>query len=261
VRSSEIRSQLTAPDDLNRKAPLATRYPEDIEEVTEVRMRGNWDVYRKDVAVTDPAFEFSHKVEQGQGDVKYILTDRLRWLKSQVEPGEVREYAANLKKAYGEVGMTLNLADDQPAAAASSVRPFGATENPRRRLIGYGLLLASWFVIAVLCWRSPEAHRSLNWFLMAQLVWISTTLWILASGFPNSWKTQTLGLIVIYFGSIALQSRAEHAPETHWQHAHVNPQALAAKPAVLRYMIRGLQVLPTTAVLIGIGYYLKALMS
>lgn len=261
VRSSEIRSQLTAPDDLNRKAPLATRYPEDIEEVTEVKMRGNWDVSRKDVAVTDPAFEFSHKVEQGQGDVKYILTDRLRWLKSQVEPGEVREYAANLKKAYGEVGMTLNLADDQPAAAASPVRPSAATENPQRGLIGYGLLLVSWSVIAVLCWRSPEAHRSLNWFLMAQLVWISTTLWILASGFPNSWKTQTLGLIVIYFGSIALQSRAEHAPETHWQHAHVNPQALAAKPAVLRYMIRGLQALPATTVFIGMGYYLKALLS
>ncbi len=270
IRSSEISMQLKAPDDLNRKAPLATRYPEDVEEVTEVKMLGDWEVSPENVAVTDPAFEFSHKVEQGEGDVKYILTDRLRWLKPQVEPGEVREYAANLKKAYAEVGMTLNMADDPSAAAASPVLPAAATaadkgeqhaETLRRQLIELCALLAFWSIIAFICWRSPEAHRSLNWFLMAQVVWISTLLWILASGFQNSWKTQTLGLIVICFGSIALQSRAKHAPETHWQHAHVNPEALAAKPKGVRYMIRGLEVLPAMTIFIGVGYYLKALMS
>ncbi len=271
VRSSEIRTQLATPDDINRKSPLATRYPEDIEEVTEVKLTGDWDVQLKDVIVQDPAFEFSHKVARGEGDVKYLLTDRLRWLKSQVEPDEVRDYAAKLKKAYGEVGMSLNLADSRSSATTSPAAPkvpsVGRTEDERRRatswrqLIELGVLLAFWSILAIICWRSPKTHRSQNWFLMGQVVWISTLLWVLASVFPNSWKTQTLGLIVLFFGSIALKSRVELAPETHWQHAHVNPEALAGKRAGMRYLIRGINAVPTIAMFIGIGYYVKALLT
>ncbi|MCE3261437.1 MAG: hypothetical protein K0R43_516 [Pseudoduganella sp.] len=269
IRSSELRTQLAAPDDLNRTAPLATRYPEDIEEITEVRLSGDWEVKPENFALKDAAFEFSHKVERGEGDVKYVLTGRLRWLKAQVDPAEVREYAANLKKAHDEIGLILYMADS-PATPVKKVKPLNAGIDPvaaatraeqdaqRMQLL---VLVIFWSLLALVCWRSPAAHRPLNWYLMWQVVWISAALWILLARSPNSWKTQSLALIVVYFGSIALQGRADRAPETHWQHAHINPEVLASKAAGVRYLVRGLQALPTLALWIGVGYYIKALMT
>jgi transglutaminase-like putative cysteine protease len=260
IRSSEIRSQLSEPENVNRVAPLTTRYPEDIEEITEVKLSGEWTVRPEDFSVEDPAFEFSHKMERGQGDVKYLLTDRLRWRKSQIEAGEAREYAANLKKSYNEVGMTLYLHDSPSVAAARS-------ELPARPAMGWKLaaqavvLLSFWAILAFICWRSPMGHRSHNWYLMGQLVWISAALWILATAFPSSWKTQTLALIVLGVGGVMLTRRIDRAPETHWQHAHVNPEALAAKGAGTRYLVYCLDLLPTLCALVGVGYYLKGLMS
>lgn len=271
IRSSEIRSELNAPDFLNRTAPLATNYPREIEEITEVKLSGKWGLKPEAVEIQDAAFEFTHKKERGEGDVKYRLVDHLRWLKPQVEPGEVREHAANLKKAYNEVGITLYL-DDAPAAAA---RPSARTTHEqiqaepdkarqaqqRSQLVQISILLATWGVLAILCWRSPETHRPLNWYLKGQLVWISFVLWVLFAGFDNTWKTQTLGLIIVFFGSSALLARSDRAPVTHWQYAHANPAAMDGMTLGVRYLVKTLSALPSLVLILCVGYYVKALAS
>jgi hypothetical protein len=90
---------------------------------------------------------------------------------------------------------------------------------------------------------------------MGQLVRIPAT------AFTSSWKTQTLALIVLGVGGVMLTRRIDRAPETHWQHAHVNPEALAAKGAGTRYLVYCLDLLPMLCALVGVGYYLKGLMS
>lgn len=251
IRSSEIRSLLSTPDFLNRSAPLATNYPQEIEEVTDVLLAGEWKVKPEKVDINDPAFEFHHTTERGEGDVTYRLSDRLLWLKARVEPAEVRSYSANLDKAYDEVGLTLYLGNSTAAAAPVHPERFKVSWA----VAGQGaLLLAAWAILAAICWRSPEEHRSHNWYLLVQLVWITAALWILATAFPSSWKTQTLAIIVVFFGSIALRRNSMEAPETHWQHAN------GPKPAGVRYLVHGLDVLPALCALVGSGYYIKALL-
>lgn len=266
IRSSEIRSKLNAPDYLNRTAPLATNYPNEIEEITEVKLSGEWDIKPENVQVEDPAFEFAHTKERGEGDVKYRLTDHLRWLKDRVEPGEVRDYAANLKRAYNEVGITLYLGDSPVAAATAAARPHAPTERnkaqqaqTKSQLVQISALFATWGILAFMCWRSQESHRPLNWYLTGQFVWISFALWVLVAGFNNSWKTQTLGLIVVYFGSIALLARSDRAPVSHWLYADANPEAMGSMTLGVRYLLKTLRALPSLSMLLCAGYYFKAL--
>lgn len=266
IHSSEIESGLTAPDFLNRTAPLATNYPREIEEITEVKLSGKWDLKPENIQIKDPAFEFTHKKERGEGDIKYRLTDHLRWVKTQVEPGEVRGYAANLKNAYDEVGITLHLGD-APKAATAAVSPKRAASDKALKtrqgsqFVQISVMLVAWGILAFICWRSPETHRSLNWYLMGQLVWISLALWVLFAGFENSWKTQTLGLLVVFFGSIALLARSGRAPVTHWQYAHANPEAMDSMTLGVRYLVKTLRALPSAIMLLCVGYYVKALAS
>lgn len=258
IRSSEIRGQLSRPDYPNRNSPLATGYPQEIEEITEVKLRDKWDVTPQDIQVKDAAFEFQHKVERGQGDVKYLITDRVRWIQSQVEPGKVRDYAANLSKAYDEVGLTLNLGKSQRVVEKERLaQALGGWSQALQACV----LFSMWGVLAFVCSRSPEEHRPLNWYLLRQLVWISGALWILATAFPSSWKTQTLAIIVVFIGSRMILAGAAHAPATHWQYAHVDPAVLASKRRGVRYLVYGLNVLPLAALACGIAFYCGALLN
>lgn len=257
IRSSEIRSLLDAPDNLNRIAPLRTNYPEDIEEVTGIKLPGDWGIKPTEVAVVDPAFEYTHKTERGEGDFKYLLTDRLKWRKPQVEPGEVRSYAANLRKAHNEVGFTLYLGNPQPPAGGKprAREPLMSAESVR----DVAVVFAGWCILALCCWRSPQAHRSHNWQLWIQFVWITAALMALPVAMPFTWKAQTLALVVIFLGSSTLRYLAKRAPETHWQHAHAHPEKLASRGVVERYLVYGFNLLPALSAMAGAGYYFYAL--
>jgi len=253
VKSSEVRSRLARPDALNRTAPLAIRFPDEIEEITEVHLAGDWKVTPNNIKVSDAAFEFQHKRERGDGPVTYLLTDRYRALAAEVKPEDVRSFANNLAKADDAVGLTLNLRD--------GLGPKLPAWNPFARpiLVWSALMFVAWLLLRWYDRHSEQEHRwanmtLLSYFSAASGLVVAALVWL-----PAGWKAQSASLIVAFFGSVMLVSVASRAPETHWLHATRNVAALEQRSSGARLMIQGFSLIPAMIAWTCAAYYLTAL--
>jgi hypothetical protein len=254
VRSAELRSRLRQPAVLNRTAPLAVAFPEEIEEVTVVRLGGDWKVVSSNTRVRDAAFEFQHKTEAGKGGDTYVLTDRYRALAAEVKPLAMAAHAASLAKAYDEVGLTLRLGGEGAPSRVGSFAPISWAA-------GLAGLAAAW---AFFAWRSRKSlpeHRAANNALVSYFFPTCIVILVLAHSLSNSWKLHVLSLIAALIGSVCLLSVAENAPESHWLKAIDNPDALARRNVAVRWLIQGFGMLPRLISWICGLYFLLKLVS
>jgi transglutaminase-like putative cysteine protease len=254
VRGSEIRSRLYQPDELNRIAPLALNFVGVLEERTEVKLPGDWDVTPAKVSVDDPAFEFRHETMAGSGAVTYVLTDYYRALKREVPASDVRAYAANLTRAYDSVGLTLYLGAAAEASAAKHQASYAVPVGALGLLIVWSLLIAA-------CLHSPPAHQPHNWYLFRHVVWVSGAIWMLLTAFPAGWKSRSLALVALYIGSRLMTKHHASAPATHWLHDVGSLASRNQRPVGGRLLIRGFLFVPVMLEGVAVLAYVKSLLA
>lgn len=106
--SADLRARLDVPQSLKRSAPLALRYPESVEEVTEVRLARGWDLKESSMQIDDPAFVFSHRAQSLEGGHALRLTSRYEARADRVAPAALAAYAANMTSARDAIGYRMS---------------------------------------------------------------------------------------------------------------------------------------------------------
>lgn len=164
IEASDVTGPLKAPDAISRNAPLRLEYPNNISEVTEVRLPERWNLKSEKAEVHDAAFEFSYEVAPAADGKSVRITANYRALSDHVDPGDMGNYTAHLKKAREMVGYQLyttvpgeQVAGEAPAASGSRLGMSGW-------LLGLTALAAVWLRRVLLpAGRSavPE-HREVN---------------------------------------------------------------------------------------------------
>jgi hypothetical protein len=255
VHASEIDTLLKTPDQLNRTAPLKIAFPEEVEELTEVKLPGAWKVHPKNVEVHNAAFDFRHDVAAGTGDVTYVLTDHYEALAREVAPGDVRAYADDVKRADDAVGLTLHWDGSTTRIAQAAGHTSLATP------VGAIALLVTWALLAAGCARSCPAHSAHDWYLFRHAVWISGVLWLIATAAHPGWTSHTMAIAVVYVGACKLLAGRAGAPESHWLFALDDGAARARRSWPARVCIDGLAFTPLLMTYAACGYYVWALLS
>lgn len=254
--TSEIASRFNQPRSLNRTAPLALDYPDEIDERTEVRLTGKWNVRPSALEVKDDAFEFAHTEAAGEGKATYVVTDHYRALKREIPASGVKAYAAHLEKADDAVGLSLYRSDFLPAAQKAKA---GATAQDRARFAlrwKSGLaLLVTLGVLALACRLSRPGHRGANGWLLAHATWMSLVWWDLSTRAEHGWKGQSLAIVVAFIGTVCMVSLSPHAPDGHWLRAVTDKEALLRYGRPARALITAFAGLPSMALVIGTLYY------
>ncbi|MRW82498.1 DUF3857 domain-containing protein [Pseudoduganella sp. FT26W] len=240
VEASEIEDPLKAPEAVGRNAPLRLDFPREIIEVTEVRLPESWNIKTSDTRVNNPAFAFSYKVAKGADGKSVLITAHYKALRDHIEPGDMGNYAANLKQARDAIGYNLYSTPDASLAAEEEkpVRDRGWLLS-----IVVVALLAALVMLAQRMQRAPPAHAEVNRRLLLALVVISgfATLCWMAPALPKVLPEIAMVLVAAVTGY--LLRTVPRVPATHMAY----PLALRlyrarghAVPKALRYFQRRL---------------------
>lgn len=239
VKAAEIGSRLAAPASLKRVTPLAIAYPDEIEEISDVRLPAGWKFRLEDVEVRDPAFEFTHSERLSADGTRLILTDRYRALADRVAPAAMVAYADNLRRARKEIGYTLYWKEPK--------RPFRMASDVGARHVAAVLLFALTVMLLLLWQTSAPVHRRTDLHLLLCFAGASALLVALSLLAPRP----AIGLsMAATIGIMFVVTRvAGHAPASHWIHPLAHPGAPVAHPTGYRVLVKVLGlVTPLVAV-------------
>ena len=212
IDSAEIDAHFAAPKAVNRIAPLKVSYPEEIEEVTEVKLPEPWNITEKSSTVHDAAFVYVNRVEKGEGGRSVFLTNTYKARADRVDPGAMAAYAANLRKADGNVGYSLYWNDSGETAPTAK----GKFDTP---LTAGVLLFCAWIWLGLLWQTSPPAHKSADRKLLLIVIGVSAALYVTVLTLNRPGAPMMLILASLYLGSLLVPKVAASAPATHWLHS------------------------------------------
>jgi hypothetical protein len=127
VRSAEVQSRFSRPEAMHRTAPLRVQFPDDIEEVTEVKLPEKWNIEASKTKIDDPAFEFT-QVTEGHADERGLtLKESYHARSPSIAPQQVAAYAASQRKALDSLGYWLWQDDEPVGLGAADLGGFDTT--------------------------------------------------------------------------------------------------------------------------------------
>jgi transglutaminase-like putative cysteine protease len=106
VRVPDLESLMRSPRSTVRSSPLAYTYPLELQQTTQVLLPDKWSIANETQTVSDPAFEFSRRIEYGTGST-LLLHDSFTSKTDEIAPSAVASYAANLAKARTVADLVL----------------------------------------------------------------------------------------------------------------------------------------------------------
>ncbi|MES2015407.1 MAG: DUF3857 and transglutaminase domain-containing protein [Pseudomonadota bacterium] len=207
IDAAEIDHHFAAPKSVNRIAPLRVSYPEEIEEVTEVKLPESWDITEKSSSVHDAAFVYEHQVQKGKDGRSVVLTNTYKARADRVNPAAMAAYAANLRKADASVGYSLYHND--PGQSASNKNPF------KPSVWDALLLVCVWIWIGSPRQSSLPEHEDTDRKLLLAFVGLSSALFCVLLVI----KAPALPIVVLaalYVGAAILPAISADAPVSHW---------------------------------------------
>jgi transglutaminase-like putative cysteine protease len=236
IRSSELDSRLTAPQALNRVAPLGLTFPDEVEEFTRVVLPTEWDGDPEFVTVRTPAFEFTHiskTLADGRG---FLLTDRYRALADRVLPGAMSAHADQLRIANEEVGLWLYSGERASAPAIKAHLDW--------RAVMAVILFLIVILFSLLLQTSAAAHRATDQKLLfcvigAALVIVLASL--LLDDLVDFWVASYLALHALALGAYKLSAGA---PASHWTCPLVHEGTASERPSLFARLIRLIRLVP-----------------
>lgn len=243
IDAAEIDARFAAPKAVNRIAPLKVSYPEEIEEVTEVKLPEPWNITEKTSTVRDAAFEYVNRVEKGDGGRSVLLTNTYKARADRVHPEAMATYAANLRKADSNVGYSLYWSADGESAGAKARFDMPLT-------LGV-LLFCAWVWLGLLWQSSPPEHSNTDRKLLLTFMGLSAVLFATALSFRTPGAPRILVLAVLYLAVTPLTTISASAPASHWIYGlnrsaadKTDPGYLRALFALVRTVFGLLRVLP-----------------
>jgi transglutaminase-like putative cysteine protease len=161
IETPDVDELLSDPEVKLRKSPLLLKYPLEVSAVTEVLLPASWPISDSDARVDDPAFSFRRSVRADPGHKRLVIHDEYRSLADEVAAREMPRYTANLAKARGELGYSLDWTDALPppvAMAGVAVAGFADRINWSMAFMTlFALLLFAH--LALRAWRYDPAPR------------------------------------------------------------------------------------------------------
>jgi hypothetical protein len=161
IETPDVDELLSDPEVKLRKSPLLLKYPLEVSSVTEVLLPSSWAISDSDARVDDPAFSFRRSVRADPGHKRFVIHDEYRSLADEVAAREMPRYTANLAKARGELGYSLDWSDAlPPPVAMAGVAVAGFTDR-----INWPMALLTLFALALFAhgalraWRYDPAPR------------------------------------------------------------------------------------------------------
>jgi hypothetical protein len=100
-----IASNMKKPDDKIRSMPYSISYPAAYHEQVIINLPEQWDIDTASASITCPAFVFTSKTSYGYKQVR--LEYDYKTLKDNIQPAEVDDFVAAVKKADDEDGFKL----------------------------------------------------------------------------------------------------------------------------------------------------------
>jgi hypothetical protein len=177
IEAPDVEELLSDPDVKIRKSPLLLKYPLEVSSTTEVLLPSTWSVEDSDSRVEDPAFSFHRSVRGDPGHKRLVIRDDYRALSDEVAAREMPRYTANLAKARGELGYSLDWSDSlPPPVAAATIVAAGWIDRlnwPVLMLLGFAFAVYAGF--ARRAWRfdppptgvaNPELAGLHGWLLL-----------------------------------------------------------------------------------------------
>ena len=238
--SAEIRSRLDAPDVLKRLAPIKLVYPEEVEEVTEVKLPETWDIKPETYKVSDPAFTFEHATVLSADARTITMTDRYRALADRVQPAAVAVYAGRLRAADDELGMSLYRGDKQ---AATEIK----AHIEWRAALGMALFLAT-VLFSLLLHTSPQGHKSTDLKLLFGFIGISVALMVGSLWIAKGSHVVLAVLATLYAAHLVMRKISAGAPASHWIYPLAHPEAATIHHGFFSVLPRVLRVMPALLV-------------
>lgn len=180
VSSPEIITRLASPKALNRTAPLPIEFPEEIDEITIIKLQEAWNLTPREIKIDDPAFAFSHRTHLSDDGKLFTITDTYRALADRVEPEQIRSYAAKLTLAADEIGYTLHsMEPGKTGLAAAAEAPVSeGSQGLDWRAGMFALLVLIAFGLG-LTMSSAPGHRVTDGMLLGQFLMVSGALVVL----------------------------------------------------------------------------------
>lgn len=217
IDSAEIETRFSAPKAVNRIAPLKVRFPEEIEEVTEVKLPEEWEITEKNSTVSDAAFVYANRVAQGKDGRSMVVTNSYKARADRVAPEAMASYAANLRRADNKVGHTLT--SDDPNQAVSLAGKFNG------RLTAGVLIFCGWVWLGLLWSTTRPAHRGTDGQLLLIVMVLSAAplAMLMASGSMR--LTLSFAWILCLLAAYFLPRVSKRAPVSHWIYAMNQDQA------------------------------------
>lgn len=233
IDAAEIDSHFAAPKAVNRIAPLRISFPEEIEEITEVKLPRPWNITEDVSTVRDAAFVFEHRVRKGEDGRSVVLTNTYKAHADRVNPEAMTAYAANLRKADDAIGFSLHWTDpafEAAAAAKAATAPKTAdTANGKDHgslagLIGVPIVCA-WVLLALQWLAAPLAHKSTDRKILLIFTAFSLAL-VAVLTWADGIGTLMFSLFAFAQSTSFLPKIAASAPASHWiatSNAHEGP--------------------------------------
>ena len=237
IGNAEIRSRLAVPDGLKRIAPLKVEFPEDVEEITEVKLPDVWEHKAESYRVRDQAFEFQHSSKLSADRRTIVLTDHYRALADRVQPGTVAVYAGRVRAADDQLGMTLYRSDDD------GERPAFKAQIAWRAVLATALFFAA-IVFSLLMHTSPERHRSTDLKLLFGFIVVSLALVLGTLMLTKGSHVALAVLATLYALHLVMRKISTVAPASHWIYSMAHPNAASIHSGFFSILARGLRLLP-----------------
>jgi hypothetical protein len=155
IEAPDVEELLSDPDVKIRKSPLLLKYPLEVSSTTEVLLPASWSINDRDTRIEDPAFSFHRSVRGDPKHKRLVIQDDYRALSDEVAAPEMPRYTANLAKARGELGYSLDWSDSlPPPVAAASIIAAGWIDR-----LNWPVLVLLGFALAVYAGMARRAWR------------------------------------------------------------------------------------------------------
>jgi transglutaminase-like putative cysteine protease len=218
IDSAEIEAKLSAPKAVNRIAPLRVSFPEEIDELTEVKLPEEWDIAEKNNTVSDAAFVYVNRVKQGADGRSMVVANTYKALSDRVAPGAMAAYAANLRSADNKVGHRLYWSEpDEPAPVTVKGKGKGKGKGKFDGRVTAGVLIfCAWVWLGLLFLTTPAAHRDTDLKLLLIFMAISVTPLVAAIELANVTGPVCFTVATAFLGALYLPTISAYAPASHW---------------------------------------------
>lgn len=112
LSASDIYHALTSPRQLNRKAPFATQYPNNIIHQTEIHLSPDWQIEDEQATIENEGFTLEKNLTLNGDVIHQIIT--FQSLADHIKASALKQYDADIERAKTELDLGLYIADSAP---------------------------------------------------------------------------------------------------------------------------------------------------